>query len=59
MTPEQALAALNKIIEAQTKGWSDIEADHGEADNILCEVLLHLNLLPLVQAFRKVEKWYA
>jgi hypothetical protein len=35
------------------------EEDHIRADEILCEVMEKLGYNELVQAFTKVEKWYA
>lgn len=59
MTPQEAFNALCDIIERQSTFDSDLEADHSEADDILCELLLELNLLEIVQAFRRIRKWYA
>lgn len=37
----------------------DTESAHGEADDILCEVLTEIGLYDVVSAFKKVRKWYA
>lgn len=39
--------------------FGDEEADHGNADEILCTLLSALGFNKTVEAFRKVEKWYA
>jgi hypothetical protein len=47
MTREEAIAKLNDI-----STWSDTEAAHYAADDIICELLSELG-------FADVEKWYA
>lgn len=37
----------------------DPERDHGEADNLLCSLLLDLGFRETVDAWREIEKWYA
>ena len=37
----------------------DIESNHAEADEILCNLLEELGYKKLVDEFRKLEKWYA
>jgi hypothetical protein len=37
----------------------DIEANHCEADDILCDLLNDLGYTELVNEFKKLEKWYA
>jgi len=36
----------------------DPEADHVNADDILCELLLSLGYVETVKAYNAVEKWY-
>lgn len=38
---------------------SDVEADHSNADHILCEMLEELGYTKLVELYHKVHKWYA
>jgi hypothetical protein len=37
----------------------DIEINHCEADDILCDLLNDLGYTELVNEFKKLEKWYA
>jgi hypothetical protein len=37
----------------------DIEYNHIEADEILCDLLKDLGYQDLVNKFRKLKKWYA
>lgn len=37
----------------------DQEGAHGEADNILCNLLHALGLSEVVSEFEKIDKWYA
>ncbi len=37
----------------------DTEAVHKDADDILCEVLKALGCKEVVDAFEKLDKWYA
>ncbi len=54
MTREEALAKL-----AELAGDSDTELAHLEADNVLCELLVSLGYLDVVEAYHVVEKWFA
>jgi hypothetical protein len=54
MTREEAIKELNK---AQSHG--DTEAAHGNADDILCELLKSLGYEDVVEEWYKVKKWYA
>jgi hypothetical protein len=47
---------LTRMNELTEKG--DTEANHGQADAILCEVLDRLGYTELVVEYDKVEKWY-
>jgi hypothetical protein len=38
---------------------SDIESNHIEADEILCDLLEDLGYQNLVNEFKKLKKWYA
>ena len=37
----------------------DTELAHGNADDILCEVLLKLGYADLIEKYKEVHKWYA
>ncbi len=51
---QAATARMRKLV-----GHPDWEVTHGEADDILCEVLRALGYTDLVDAFDEVGKWYA
>ena len=54
---DKYLLDLKRMQDLELTG--DPEAAHGQADNILCDVLTDLGLPELVEAFNKIEKWYA
>lgn len=54
MTREQAIEKLKML-----HGSGDIEAAHGDADTILCDLLTSLGYGDVVAAWDEVEKWYA
>lgn len=54
MTREQALSEL-KAAQAN----SDIESAHGDADDVLCDLLRELGYGDVVDAWLQVPKWYA
>lgn len=55
MTREEALADLKAAADQN----GDIEAAHADADTILCQLLTTLGYADVVEAWEKVEKWYA
>ena len=57
MTKEQAVIAL-QIIERESKR-GDTEVAHGKADDILCQFLEQLGFREIVDAWDRVDKWYA
>ena len=54
MTDEEAAAE----IEAKCM-HGDVEAAHCDADAILCDVLRGLGYTKTVEAWKRVDKWYA
>lgn len=54
MTKEQA---IEKLKELQKNG--DYESAHGDADEVLCELLKALGYEDVVAEWDKVGKWYA
>lgn len=54
MTREEAVERLRAL-----HGDTDIEIAHGEADDVLCELLMSLGYNDVVSAWEAVEKWYA
>lgn len=50
---------LGRMNELKDKFGDDKEILHVEADDILCELLVELGYIELVNAFCKVPKWYA
>lgn len=53
MTREEAIEKLNQC------HTHDKEADHSNADDILCELLKSLGYEDVVKAWDAVDKWYA
>jgi len=53
MTKEEAIERLKACKQ------KDIETGHGEADNILCELLCFLGYGEVVKEYDEIEKWYA
>ncbi len=56
---QEVIDKLEEIIDRQTAHNSDKEADHSEADDILCDLLKRLGYGDVVAAWEKVPKWYA
>ena len=56
MNREEAIKQLNELSSDYS---GDTEADHSTADNILCELLSSLGYQDVVDAWEKVNKWYA
>ena len=54
MIKEEAIAKL-----AQLQTDDDTESAHGDADDILCELLQSLGYADVVDAYAKIDKWYA
>jgi len=53
MTPEQFEIEMKKL------DTGDTEADHGDADFLLCKVLRQLGYGKGVDIFHAMDKWYA
>jgi hypothetical protein len=51
---DELVARLHLVAESD-----DTECAHGEADNILCELLTRLGYNDVVTAYEAVDKWYA
>lgn len=51
---ETALATLSECQE-----YTDIEAAHSIADNVLCSILIELGYEDVVLEYNKINKWYA
>lgn len=49
--------SVKRMIKNAEEG--DVEKAHGDADDLLCEVLRKLGFDGLVNVFNCVEKWYA
>jgi hypothetical protein len=54
MTKEEAIEKLRLL-----QSGVDIEVKHGDADDILCELLETLGYGDVVEEWKKVGKWYA
>ena len=55
MTPDEFAEKMTKIIK-DTGGYE--EAFHGEADDLMCELLVSLGYSEGVEIFKKQPKWY-
>jgi len=49
--------AIKRLVECQNNG--DTELAHSSADDVLCELLQTLGYSDVVEAWGKVDKWYA
>ena len=56
MTNEQYRVLCERM--QQLASDADIEAAHGKADDILCEVLDKLGYTEIVELYNGIEKWY-
>lgn len=54
MIREQAIANLQDLINS-----GDTEIAHSNADDILCQLLISLGYQDVVDAWNKIDKWYA
>lgn len=54
MDEKEAILELNKLTTT-----FDIEKNHLDADKILCSFLRKLGYNELVDAYKRIEKWYA
>lgn len=53
-----ATQALDRLKEIKTT--MDPEAAHGQADQVLCSLLIELGYINVVEAYEAIEpKWYA
>lgn len=48
---------IEKLVELQES--NDTEKAHGEADDLLCQLLDSLGFKDVVNAYIEIEKWYA
>lgn len=60
-TDEERLTPRQKAIAELTAlaGMRDIESVHSAADAVLCELLRILGYDDVVDAYEKLERWYA
>lgn len=56
MKPEEAIEALKALAKEE---HPDVEANHLEADQILCQLLTALGYSEVVRMWHRVKKWYA
>jgi hypothetical protein len=54
MTREEAIERLNGLAESR-----DNEKAHSQADDLLCDLLRTLGYGDVVEAYSKIDKWYA
>ncbi len=53
---EEYREKLQKIIE---DAQGDVERQHAEADNLLCDLLTEMGFGSLVDDYRDIKKWFA
>lgn len=56
MRIEKFVAGLDRILK---RGSADTESDHGDADDLLCELLVELGYEEVIAAYKKIHKWYS
>lgn len=54
MTEQEAIQEIENKCHS-----GDKEMDHSRADEVLCDFLKSLGFFDLVEAWEKVDKWYA
>ncbi|MCF4127923.1 hypothetical protein [Methylobacterium sp. SyP6R] len=52
-------AALEDLRHLKAMSEYDCEEPHQDADGILCDLLVRLGFEDVVEAWRRVEKWYS
>lgn len=57
LTGEFVRGLKRRLVDLQAAG--DPEAAHGEADDVLCELLTVLGYKDIVAEWQLVQKWYA
>ena len=50
-------AVIKQLKQLQDSG--DTESAHSEADDILCDFLIHLGYDEVIEEYKKIDKWYA
>ena len=55
---EESTAQMKRIAQ-EGERMEDYDRCHGEADGLLCTVLVQLGYADLVKAYHQVPKWYA
>lgn len=58
MSREEAIAELHAIQQRQLV-HGDLEADHEDADRVICKLLTALGYGDVVEEWDVIEKWYA
>lgn len=56
MTQEKEQSYINRLTNEIDN--RDIEGAHGEADDILCELLIELGYQKVVDEYNNIPKWY-
>ena len=56
ITPSEFAERMRNLCELSEH---DEETAHGDADAMMCELLIKLGYAEGVQAFREMNKWYA
>jgi hypothetical protein len=59
MDKDTAIKELKALPQEDWTNGDDFEAGHAKADDILCQLLESLGYQDVVEAFKKVGRWYA
>ena len=59
MTPVELALGRLKAIRLLQENAADIEADHSNADQTLCDLLRALGHDEIVNEYESIDKWYA
>lgn len=56
MNQKEAVAELRRLAD---EGGYDVERDHSQADDVLCDLLRTLGCQDVVAEWDRIKKWYA
>lgn len=49
----------DKMMEILERGAAEPEVNHGDADDLLCEMLIDLGYKDIIAIYHRISKWYA
>ena len=53
------IVAMLKLNELIYHSQGDTEANHADADKVLCDLLIELGYADVVLLYNRIDKWYA